>query len=204
MADLKGNTQYGNDYGSAMKGIIKASKGFSQTLPQETARAKPPIDLTQFQGVRQSVTAPQQTGQNQPSFDFNASDLGTITTPYQGNTRYESVHPGVDIANAIGTQVPSFSGGKVIDVATGKRQGDKGYGNYVIVEDAKGNKHRYSHLSNSYVSVGDYVPSGQYVGQMGNSGSTYSLSGGTGAHLDYRIKNAYGKYISPSQFINLE
>jgi replicative DNA helicase Mcm len=35
----------------------------------------------------------------------------------------------------------------------------------------------------------------------GNSGSTYSTSGGTGSHLDLRIRNAYGKLVDPLSFL---
>ena len=125
------------------------------------------------------------------------SSLGTVTTPYQGSTNYESVHPGIDVANKIGTQIPSFSGGTVIESKSGYKQGDKGFGNTVVVQDAKGNKWRYSHLNQGYVKVGQQVQPGTVIGGMGNTGSTYSLHGGTGSHLDLRIKDAYGKYLNP-------
>jgi len=35
----------------------------------------------------------------------------------------------------------------------------------------------------------------------GNTGAAYSTSGGTGSHLDYRIKDAYDRYVKPSRFI---
>ena len=59
----------------------------------------------------------------------------------------------------------------------------------------------YSHLNNSYVRVGQNITPGTIVGGMGNTGSTYSLHGGTGSHLDYRIKDLYGKYVNPSQYL---
>jgi murein DD-endopeptidase MepM/ murein hydrolase activator NlpD len=132
---------------------------------------------------------------------YNYGSLGTITTPYQGSTRYESTHPGIDIANKIGTNIPSTVSGKVTDVVTGKTQGAPGYGNYVIITDAQGNQHRYSHLTGAYVQVGQNVSQGSTIGTMGNTGQTYSLHGGTGSHLDYRIKDMYGKYINPYNFI---
>lgn len=36
----------------------------------------------------------------------------------------------------------------------------------------------------------------------GNSGATYSTSGGTGTHLDIRITDAYNKYINPTPYIS--
>ena len=85
------------------------------------------------------------------------SNLGSVTTPYGGSTRYEKFHPGIDIANKIGTPINAFTGGKVTAVQTGFKQGDKGFGNRVIVQDAQGNKHFYSHLYKAYVNVGDIV-----------------------------------------------
>lgn len=126
--------------------------------------------------------------------------LGTITTPYGGSTKYEKFHPGVDIANVIGTKIPSYSSGKVVDVSLGHKKGEKNGGNYVVIQDAQGNKHRYSHLNNAYVKVGQYLKKGDILGEMGNTGNVYSTSGGTGSHLDYRIVSAFGKYINPNTY----
>ena len=130
------------------------------------------------------------------------SSLGTVTVPYGGSTRYEKFHPGVDVGNKIGTPISAFAKGKVTDVQRGKVQGNKGYGNYVIITDELGNKHRYSHLSQDFVKLGDYINKGQVFSNMGNTGSAYSTSGGTGSHLDYRIKDMYDKWVNPSQFIS--
>lgn len=127
--------------------------------------------------------------------------LGSITTPYGGSTNYESFHPGIDIANKIGTPIQAYSGGTVIEEQSGKKQGDSGFGNTVVVQDAQGNKWRYSHLSGEYVKIGQKIAPGTTLGLMGNSGSTYSTSGGTGSHLDLRIKNMYNQYINPSSLI---
>ena len=37
----------------------------------------------------------------------------------------------------------------------------------------------------------------------GNSGQTYSTTGGTGAHVDYRVRDAYQKYIDPARFLKM-
>lgn len=129
------------------------------------------------------------------------SSMGTITTPFGGQTKFEGFHPGLDIANKIGTSIKSFAPGVVKEVVTGLKKGDKGYGNYIIVEDPYGNKHRYSHLAQSFVRVGDPVTAGKNIGAMGATGSTYSLSGGTGSHLDYRIRDAAGRYLDPFSYL---
>ena len=134
-----------------------------------------------------------------PSSTFK--NLGNITTPYGGETRDEKFHPGIDVANEIGTKIPALTSGKVVDESNGHQQGEKNAGNYVIIKDENGNEHRYSHLNKSYVKVGQYVKAGQTVGEMGNSGNTYSNSGGTGSHLDYRVVSAMGKYINPYSYL---
>ena len=128
--------------------------------------------------------------------------IGPTTTPYGGKTAYEKFHPGLDIAAPIGTKQPAFKGGKVTEVVTGKKQtpNTPSYGNYVIVTDREGNKWRYSHLNRTWLQTGQEVQSGEILGEIGNTGSTYSTHGGTGAHLDLRIQDAYGKWVNPAKF----
>ena len=128
------------------------------------------------------------------------SSIGSETTPYGGSTRFEKFHPGVDIGNKIGTSIPATVGGTVVEAVSGRKQGEKNYGNYIIIKDAQGNLHRYSHLSKGYVKIGQQVSSGDEIGLMGNTGNVYSTSGGTGSHLDYRVKGLFGKYLDPYQF----
>lgn len=128
--------------------------------------------------------------------------LGVITTPFGGNTTQEQGSPGVDIANKIGTKVPTTTSGVVTEVAEGHSPGENNYGNFVIVKDPQGNAHRYSHLNRGYVKVGQKVKAGQTVGELGNTGATYSASGkGDGANLDYRIVDSYGRYKNPMTYL---
>jgi len=84
----------------------------------------------------------------------------------------------------------------------GERTG-KGYGNYIIVQDANGNRYRYSHLSQNLVPIGSQVSPGQVLGRAGNTGAAYSVSGGTGSHLDFRAQNASGSYIDPNLVVEM-
>lgn len=127
---------------------------------------------------------------------------GKMTTHFGGSTRFEQHHPAVDLAAEPGKPIRAFTPGVVVAKDEGKKQGDKGYGNYVVVKDPYGNLHRYSHLQDSWVKVGQKVFTGDDLGSMGNSGSTYSTSGGSGTHLDYRIADAAGKYINPMAYLN--
>lgn len=127
--------------------------------------------------------------------------LGVVTTPWGGKTKYESFHKGVDIANKNGTPVPAFAAGKVIGLKTGQKNGDNGFGNSVIIKDKYGNIHRYSHLKDILVKPLEVVPKGKVIARMGDTGSSYSPTGSDSSHLDYRIHDAYKKYIDPSKFV---
>ena len=124
--------------------------------------------------------------------------LGNLTTGYGGETRTEAVHKGVDVANASGTPIPNMAKGIVTAIKTGQVQGSKGYGNSVIIKTKNGDSYRYSHLRDVLVKPGQKVPEGKKIGTMGDSGNTYSPTGGDGSHLDLRILDAYGKYRDPS------
>jgi len=187
---LPENTQYKN-YSQA---IAPASKKISQAISampkmNQNTPSRKYVNTSRFDNLAGTVKNNVKT------------KLGSVTVPYGGSTNYEKFHPGVDIANKMGTNVPSFTSGTITANVGGFKQGDKGFGNYVIVTDGQGNRHRYSHLNNSYVKVGDAVKRGQSIAGMGNTGQTYSVTGGDATHLDYRVKNIYDKYINPYNYI---
>jgi murein DD-endopeptidase MepM/ murein hydrolase activator NlpD len=191
---LQENTSYSNPIKTPPVNILKSLAGVAYKVGDTISKSKK-FDTSAYSDVVNNI------GSKLTSAGKSIkSKLGSITTPYGGSTRYESFHPGVDIANDIGTNIPTPVEGKVTDVVTGKRQGDNGFGNYVVVQDRFGNKHRFSHLLNAFVMVGQNIPKGSVIGAMGNSGQTYSLSGGTGSHLDYRIQDMYGRYINPTTY----
>jgi len=57
------------------------------------------------------------------------------------------------------------------------------------------------HLKNINVRPGQQIRKGQPVATMGKSGAVYSPTGGDPTNLDYRIVNAYGKYINPTPYL---
>jgi len=181
-------------YGSA----LKSASSLAGTL--KNIRTKVPVKtISQNYGNLTNAIRGQQPGTGTALEKLK--NLGPTTTQYGGKTRYESFHPGVDVAAPEGTNIPAFTGGKVTESVTGMKQGDKGYGNYVVVTDSNGMKVRYSHLNQTYVPVGATVTTGQNIGTEGNTGSTYSNTGGSGAHLDLRIQDAYGRYVNPSIYL---
>lgn len=131
----------------------------------------------------------------------NLSQMGRITTKYGDTTRYEDSHKGVDIANKNGTPIQNMEEGTVVGVKTGQKNGDNGFGNSILVKDKRQNIHRYSHLKDILVKPGDAVKKDQPVATMGDTGSSYSNSGGDSSHLDYRIVDAFGKHKNPNKYL---
>lgn len=178
--------------------------------PQQQPEQSPQPVAPMSSGVARSATplfanlqAAMQNKQSQGSAALENtpfSGLGNLTTKYGEKTKDENAHEGIDIANAKGTPIPAAAPGIVTKVEGQNSAGNPGYGNNVIIRDANGNFHRYSHLTGSYVKVGQPVKQGQTVGGMGDSGNAYSPSGGDASHLDYRLQSAYGQYMNPLKY----
>lgn len=200
MPQLPLNTQYEKPGASYSPFLQSAAK----TVGKLQKSVQPPPSQ-RFSNVASAVQRPQQQAQGQPQGQQTSNGggyrpLGKVTVPYGGSTRYEAFHPGIDLANAIGTPIPALRSGIVTQVVGGKKQGDPGYGNYAIIQDEQGNTFRYSHLNRGMVQVGQQIQRGQVLGTVGNTGQTYSESGGIGAHLDLRVRNAFGAYVNPASF----
>jgi murein DD-endopeptidase MepM/ murein hydrolase activator NlpD len=160
--------------------------------------------LVDADGVKWRVNT--QTGETEPvvnkggainpggydGFNEWASSMGDVTVPYGGSTRYENFHPGYDIAPpgaksgqyAVNAFLPDGETGVVIGVHD---IDDNAYGKYIEIQDSQGRTYKYSHMHSIDVAEGDSINPNTYIGQMGNTGSAYSLSGGDGTHLDFRV-----------------
>ena len=169
-----------------------------QTQPQSSGEG-------QFSNLKQ-VVKNQPLQQSQYSAPQSLKDLGPITVPFGGSTRYEpgGTHRGVDIAAPQGTPIQAQVGGVVKQVVRGKGWTPKtpSFGNYILIETPTGETIRYSHLYEDFVKVGEQIQRGQKIGSVGGTGSTYSQHHeGPGPHLDFSIKNAYNKYIDPLKYL---
>lgn len=129
----------------------------------------------------------------------NLAKLGNITTKYGGMTRDEFPHKGIDVANKKGTPIPNMAKGVVLATKTGVPSKTNSYGNSVLIRAKNGDTHRYSHLKDVLVKEGQVIPEKKVIGTMGDSGNSYSPTGGDASHLDYRILDAFGKYRNPSK-----
>lgn len=131
-------------------------------------------------------------GSNGPLKNINMAIKGSVletlmnAMPNQGITSSYAdtegrptpgAHGGIDIAVAEGTDLPSPVSGKVVDVG----YEDGGYGNFVQIQDSKGNYHMFAHLSQAIASEGQQVKLGDIIAKTGNTGAS------TGPHLHYQV-----------------
>lgn len=105
-----------------------------------------------------------------------------------------SFHGGLDIAGGAGRlhgkPVYATRSGKVITAITS----NSGYGIYVILDHGDGYSSLYAHMSERYVSTGDYVTKGQMIGRVGNTGNS------KGAHLHFEVRY-YGEKKNPLNYV---
>ncbi len=84
-------------------------------------------------------------------------------------------HPGIDIANEVGTPEAAADAGQVEFAGWG------GYGIYVEIDHGNGFHTIYGHMSAVLVKTGDVVTQGQLIGLMGATGRA------SGSHLHFEI-----------------
>lgn len=107
---------------------------------------------------------------------------------YNGGT-FSSFHSGADFAGAAGTPVLAAAAGRVVlaDVLHVR-------GLSVVIDHGWGVYTDYSHMSNRYVNIGEFVQSGQVIGVVGSSGRA------TGAHLHWELW-INGIPVDPMQWV---
>jgi len=89
---------------------------------------------------------------------------------------------GVDLADSCGSSVFAAAEGTALVARSNGWNG--GYGWYVVIGHSNGTQTLYAHLSSVLVSVGQYVPQGLHIGNIGNSGNS------TGCHVHFEIRGA--------------
>lgn len=85
-------------------------------------------------------------------------------------------HPGIDIANDVGTPEVAADGGQVVFAGWGS------YGIYVEIDHGNGFHTIYGHMSAVLVKTGQVVTRGQEIGLMGATGRA------SGPHLHFEIR----------------
>ena len=89
---------------------------------------------------------------------------------------------GVDLATSCLTPVYASASGVVIVARNYGWNG--GYGNYVVIAHPNGTQTVYAHLSQVFVSVGQYVPQWFMIGTIGSTGNS------SGCHVHFEIRGA--------------
>ena len=106
---------------------------------------------------------------------------GTVTSKYGWRihpiTGVKTFHHGTDIGLPTGTPTVASTNGTISE--TGYHSA---MGNYIYLDDDKGYRTKYMHLSKISVSKGDTVKRGQKVGEIGSTGSS------TGSHCHWEIR----------------
>ena len=115
---------------------------------------------------------------------------GVVTSPYGLRWGGTDFHPGMDIANDMGTPIVATADG-VVEYA-GWNSG--GYGNMVDINHGNGIMTRYGHASQVVVSVGQHVKRGQLIAYMGSTGFS------TGPHVHYEV-HINGNRVNPISYL---
>lgn len=133
---------------------------------------------------------------------INVNSLGILSPPYDGRIssgfgwRSLGYHEGIDIiansGSCYGDDV--YAAGDGIVTEAGRRAG---LGIYVNIDCGNGIVIVYGHLKSYSVKEGDYVNTGDVVGQIGVTGRT------TGPHLHFEVIHD-GKKVNPLLYLDMD
>ena len=115
---------------------------------------------------------------------------GVVSSPYGLRWGGTDFHPGMDIANDMGTPIVATADG-VVEYA-GWNSG--GYGNMVDINHGNGLMTRYGHAAQVVVRTGEHVKRGQLIAYMGSTGFS------TGPHVHYEV-HINGNRVNPISYL---
>jgi murein DD-endopeptidase MepM/ murein hydrolase activator NlpD len=119
-------------------------------------------------------------------------DGGKVSS-FFGALRGKRAHGGVDFSTPTGTPIKATDSGTVV-ASTNRYEGDKKYGEVVVIEHPNGLRSLYAHLKERLVRVGDMVSAGELIGHSGTTGRS------TGPHLHLEAFKD-GKRIDPQNLL---
>lgn len=151
-------------------------------------------DLTDF------IVTEQRRADAQSAFDAQRSAVGFVWPTeggigsYFGWRRhpilgYSRLHGGLDIGGRQGQPIVATKEGEVIMARV-----NGGYGNTIIIDHGNGDASLYGHQSSLVVREGDYVETGQHIGNVGSTGLS------TGPHLHFEIR-VNGEVVDPLGYL---
>ncbi len=112
---------------------------------------------------------------------------------------YSATHGGIDIVGFEDIEVISPVDGvvKSSTIITDKGNLTWEWGNYIRVDDEKGNRYYFCHLKSRSVKVGDKIKTGDVLGVMGNTGKSF------GAHCHFETRTKGNFRTNPCDFLEL-
>lgn len=113
---------------------------------------------------------------------------GEFSSPF--GYRWGRLHAGIDIANDSGTPIRAAQAGRVLFAGW-----QSGYGYTIIIEHGNEYSTLYGHLNSVAVWGGQYVYTGQQIGDMGNTGNS------TGSHLHFEVR-VNNSPVNPMNYLN--
>jgi murein DD-endopeptidase MepM/ murein hydrolase activator NlpD len=143
--------------------------------PAQAQLLPPPVRNRMDPGDGSDLTAVGPYGSSQPG--ANREHLVRFAWPTHGTITqtFFEWHPGIDIANQVGTPEDAAGAGQVVFAGWG------GYGIYVEIDHGNGFHTLYGHMSAVLVTTGQVVTQGQLIGLMGATGRA------SGSHLHFEI-----------------
>lgn len=115
---------------------------------------------------------------------------GDVSSPYGLRWNGSDFHPGIDIANDMGTPILATADG----IVTTAGWNDGGYGNMVDIDHGNGIMTRYGHAMQVAVTPGQQVRRGQVIAYMGSTGFS------TGPHVHYEVR-IHGNAVNPAAYL---
>jgi murein DD-endopeptidase MepM/ murein hydrolase activator NlpD len=142
-----------------------------------------------------------------PIDDSALQRVGDTVTPDRGNGK---PHYGLDLYAPAGSIVRAAAPGRVLRVQDGRQAGrinSRRAGLFVDVLSKSGWVHRYLHLQESPLVVGQTLTAGALVGSLASTGAPDVIR--TGPHLHFEIRTSdvsgsdrkYGPAVDPLRFL---
>jgi len=176
------------EYAGRVKGQFSAINNQPLSTALETG---PMYPFGQYPPAQEQIATAQTPlpGNLSPSLIMPAG--GTFSSPFGERFLLGKLapHDGIDIANAEGSPIYAAAAGKVVTSGP-----VNGYGSLVAIDHGNITT-RYGHTRKQFVNVGDYVPQGKVIAEMGNLGKS------TGPHLHFEVRDKSGVAIDPASYL---
>ena len=115
---------------------------------------------------------------------------GRLSSRYgESSSLRRSIHTGLDIACASGTDIKATANGTITFAAY-----NGSYGNLVKIDHGNGIETWYGHCSKIYTKVGQTIKAGDVIAAVGSTGNS------TGPHLHFEIR-INGNTVNPQNYV---